>query len=186
MLEKIRAIFFPGLLRKTIANQSRKRKAHTIASAQTVGILFDASEEKDRLDILHFEEKLKEVLPRKRVRLLGYVDNEHTLGQTLFPQFTPKDLRWNGKPAGDAIDAFLKEDIDLLICLNTRDIPAMAWVAAAIRAAMKIGTQTKLQHDFDMILETPPEKGVPFFVEQLEFYLNKIIPAQHYATTSAP
>lgn len=183
MLTKLRTLFFPRLLRNTLAAQRRRRKAHTIDSAQTIGVLFDASVEPDRIDVLHFEQTLKAMLPRKKVRLLGFVDSDHLLGQTLFPQFTQKDLRWNGKPAGAAIDTFISEPFDLLVCLNNRDIPGLAWAAAAAEASMKIGTPTKLPHDYDMILETPADKGIQFFVDQLELYLNKIIPTEQYATT---
>jgi hypothetical protein len=44
---------------------------------------------------------------------------------------------------------------------------------------MKIGTTTSVPHDFDMVLETPAEKGIRFFVDQLDLYLKKIIPSKH-------
>lgn len=185
MLEKIQDIFFPRLLKSTLENQTRQRKAHTIESAHSIGILFDASEEPTRRDVVEFEQMLKELLPRKTVRILGFVDSKHPLGQTLFPQFTQKELQWNGKPKGEAVANFLAENFDLLLCLNPGEIPALAWIAAASGSSMKIGTPTALPHDFDMVLETPADKGVQFFVDQLDLYLNKIIPTEHYATTSA-
>jgi len=186
MLDKLRAALFPRLLRQTLATQVRQRKAHTIGSAQSIGILFDASEEADRREVLAFEQTLKEMLPRKKVRLLGFVDSKHPLGQTLFAQFTQKELRWNGKPVGEAVDSFVLEHFDLLLCLNKNQVPGLAWVAASSPASMKIGTPTSWPNDLDMVLETPEDKGIQFFVDQLDHYLNKIIPSEKHATTPAP
>ena len=178
MLEKLRTFFLSRQLRLTLAEQNRQRKVHTLQSAHTIGILFDATEEKDRKDVLALAEMMQEG-QRKKVRLLGFVDDKQPLGQTQFPQFTPKDLKWNGKFVSVAVDTFLADQPDLLLCLNKRRILPLAWVAAASRAAMKIGTATPPPHDFDMVLETPADKGIRFFVDQLELYLNKIVPSKH-------
>jgi len=178
MLEKLRTFFLSRQLRRTLTEQNRQRKAHTLQSAHTIGILFDATEEKDRKDVLALAEMMQEG-QRKKVRLLGFVDDKQPLGQTQFPQFTQKDLKWNGTFVSEAIDTFLADKPDLLLCLNKRQVLPLAWVAAASRAAMKIGTATPPPHDFDMMLETPAEKGIRFFVDQLELYLNKIVPSKH-------
>jgi len=178
MLEKLRTYFLSRQLRRALAEQNRQRKAHTLQSAHTIGILFDATEEKDRKDVLALAELMQEV-QRKKVRLLGFVDDKQPLGQTQFPQFTPKDIKWNGKFVSTAVDTFLSDKPDLLLCLNKHQVLPLAWVAAASKAAMKIGTTTPPPHDFDMVLETPAEKGIRFFVDQLELYLNKIVPSKH-------
>ncbi len=183
MLEKLRSFFFHRLLRQTLAQQNRKRQAHTLESALSIGILFDATKEPDRLDILKFAGLLKEQ-QRKKVQLLGFVDARHPLGQTKFPQFTQKELRWNGKPFGPTIDTFTEEKYDLLLCLNQAQVPALNWLAISAQAGMKIGTAINGLSDFDMMLETPAEKGVPFFIDQLGLYLDKIIPAKHESTST--
>ena len=184
MLEKLRSAFFRRLLRQTLAAQKRQRKTHTLDSAHSIAILFDATHETDRKNVLDFTTKLKEE-QRKKVRLLGFVDAKHPLGQTIFPQFTQKELRWNGKPFGKATEDFLDEKYDLLLCLNKTEVPSLHWLACAAQAHMKIGTATTASHDFDLMLETPAEKGVPFFVDQLHLYLEKIVPTK-YESTSTP
>lgn len=175
MLDKLRSALFRRLLRQTLAAQNRQRKIYTLQSAHTIGILFDGTEETDRKDVLKFANRLKEK-ERKQVRLLGFVDSKQPLGQTLFPQITQKELRWNGKPAGEATDTFLNEKYDLLLCLNQQKSSVLDWLAIATQASTKIGTATDTLHDFDIMLETPSGKGVPFFIEQLDHYLDKIIP----------
>lgn len=171
-------VFFGRLLRQTLANQRRRRKTHTLESARTIGILFDATEENDRREVLELAHTLEEKR-RKKVRLLGFVDNKHPLGQTQFPQFTQKELHWNGKPKSEAVAVFVADPVDLLLCLNKSEVPWINWAAAASLAAMKIGTATRAPHDLDMILETPAEKGISYFVKQLDVYLDKIVPSTH-------
>lgn len=173
MFKTLRLYFFRRALRQTLAAQKRQRKTHTIASAQSVGILFDATDEKNRREVLAFAEQLEK--QRKKVRLLGFVDVKKPLGQTRFPQFTQKELRWNGVPHGEAVQAFTSERFDLLLGLNAGQTPALEWIAVAAQAAMKIGTPTFYPNDFDIVLETPAEKGVPYFVNQLDLYLDKIV-----------
>ena len=177
MLETLRAALLRRSLRKALAAQKRRRKANTLTNAQSIGLLFDATAEKDRKDVLQFARTLEE--QGKKVRLLGFIDTRTPLGQTLFPQFTQNDFRWTGQPRGEAISAFISERFDVMLCLNTRQTLHLEWVAAAAQAGMKIGTSTDKQNDFDMVLETPAEKGVQFFVDQLDFYLDKIVPSKN-------
>lgn len=183
MLKFLRKAFFPRLLRQTLAARKRQRKIHTLQSAHSIGILFDATAEQERKEVLDFAHSLEEK-QRKKVRLLGFVDVKQPLGQTLFPQFTQKDLRWNGKPDNEAVQAFIGEKFDLLLCLNKLQVPSIHWVASASLAAMKIGTLAEEPHDFDMILETPAEKGIPYFVDQLDLYLDKIIPSKYESAST--
>jgi len=177
MLKTLRLFFFRRALRHTLAAQKRRRKTHTIGSAQSVGLLFDATEEKNRREVLAFAATLEK--QRKKVRLLGFVDLKKPLGQTVFPQFTQKELRWTGIPEGEAVQAFVTERFDLLIGLNAGQLPALEWIAAASQASMKIGTPTAFPNDFDMVLETPAAKGIPYFVDQLDLYLDKIVLSNH-------
>ncbi len=183
MLKTLRLALFRNAYRRTLTAQKRRRKTHTLESAHTIGILFDATEEKDRREVLELAEQLES--KRKKARLLGFVDIKKPLGQTLFPQFTQKDLRFNGVPDGEAIKAFVAENFDLLICLNPEHVPALQWIAAASHAAMKIGTATTAQaNDFDLVVETPADKGIRFFIQQLDLYLDKIVLTKYEPATA--
>jgi len=183
MLENIRGALLRRYMRQLLKTQNRRRKTHTLQSARSIGILFDGTEEKDRLEVLDFAHSLEK--PTKKVRLLGFVDiKKVALGQTQFPQFTQKERGWNGVPNSEAVKTFIAEHFDLLLCLNGKQTLLLEWVAAASQAAMKIGTYTEHPNDFDLMLETPAQKGVRFFVDQLDLYLEKIVPSK-YESASA-
>ncbi len=179
MFERLRTALLQRSLRRLVEHSKRRRYPYTLQTARSVALLFDASEEETRKIITLWAEGFAEREPRKRLLLLGFVDDEHVVGQTRFPQFTSKEIRWNGQPAGAAVERFLEETPDLLLCFNPRQLMPIQWVAAASKANMKIGNVNVQPNDFDFILETPPEKDAYFFLREVAFYLSKIIPAHH-------
>lgn len=177
MLASFRAAMLRRSLRKLLASQQRRRKIHTLKSARSIGILFDATSETNRKELLQFAAALEK--SGKKIRLLGFINGQNPPEQSLFPQFTQKDRRWTGIPNSEALSAFVADSFDVLLCLNPEQVLLLDWAAAAAQAAMKIGTFTEHPNDFDMLLETPAEKGIRFFIDQLDLYLNKIVPSNY-------
>ncbi len=173
MLAQIRAIFFKKALRELLASQKRKRQVYTLDSARSIGILFDASTETIRKEVADFVKRLEK--NGKKVRLLGFYNSKTLPEAHTFDAFTLKETTWKGLPKSEKATAFSTEKFDLLLSFNPDDTPQLEWLAAATPAAMKIGLATEHQNDFDIQLETPEGKGVHFFAEQLDIYLDKIV-----------
>jgi hypothetical protein len=173
MLEKIRSALFKKYLRRSLATHKRQRKSHTLESARTVAIVFDATNEKHKEETLEFVRNLEK--KGKKVHILGYVKVKQAPTGLPFDFFFQKELDWFERPKSEKALAFVKEKTDLLICLNPDDQAPLAWLAAHSQAAMKIGFITEYPNDFDMILEIPAEKGIRYFTEQLHVYLDKIV-----------
>jgi hypothetical protein len=181
MLTKLRQFLFLNALRQALAAQTRKRKTFTVETAGTIGILFDASKEKTRRDVLDYAKQLEK--KGKKVRLFGFFDDKQIHEGTGFEHFTLKETNWRGIPKSEKAAAFAKEKFDLLLSFNSGEVPALEWLAVGSQAAMKIGPATERPNDFDVQLETPEAKGIPYFTEQLHHYLNKIIAAHEPAKT---
>ncbi len=179
MLDQLRTILLRRSLRKLAERTQRRRCPHTFDSARSVALLFDASEEETRKIVTLWAESFTEREHRKRLHVLAFVDDTHTVGQSRFPQFTSRDLRWHGRLVGPAIERFLSETPDLLLCFNPRQLLPIQWAAAASNAAMKIGNSNEPPHDFDFVVETPPDKDIQFFLRETAHYLSKIAPAYH-------
>jgi hypothetical protein len=173
MIEKIRAVFFKNALGKLLAEQKRHRKIHTLDSARSIGVLFDASSEATQKEVAEFVKNLEK--DGKKVRLLGFFNAKQTLSTPTFDSFNLKETAWPGKPKSEKAATFTAEKFDLLLSFNPDDLPALTCVAAASQAAMKIGLATPERNDFDIQLETPDGKGMRFFTEQLRIYLDKIV-----------
>lgn len=173
MIAKIRAIFFKNALGKLLAEQKRQRKTNTLQSARTIGILFDATSETVRKDVLEYVKKLEK--DGKKVQMLGFFDTKQPPENQSFDYFFLKETTWQGIPKSEKAKTFSKEKFDLLLCLNPDDRPSLEWLAIESPAAMKIGFATDHLNDYDIQLETPEGKGVRFFTEQLSIYLDKIV-----------
>lgn len=173
MFEKLRSALFKKSLRRELATHKRQRKSHTLESARTIGIIFDATQEKHKQETLEFARNLEK--KGKKVQLLAYVKTKVAPTGLDFDFFFQKELDWIGTPKSEKALAMVKEKPDLLLCLNPADEAPLAWVAAHAQAAMKIGFPSDYPNDFDMILEIPAEKGIRYFTEQLHLYLDKIV-----------
>jgi hypothetical protein len=173
MLTNIRQYFFLQNLRRLLAKPQRTRRAHTLETARTIGLLFDATTDKTRREVLGYAQILEK--KGKKVRLLGYFDTPQPPAPTPdFAFFFKKETAWTGLPRSEKAAQFAQEKLDLLLALNPDDLPPLTWLAAQSAAAMKVGYATEQPHDLDVQVETPPEKGIRHFAEQLELYLGKI------------
>lgn len=173
MFERIRNAFARKNLRRALASLNRRRRTHTLESARTIGILFDATPESNRVEVLEFAKNQEK--KGKKVTLLGFVADAKNPGEHPFSFFTPKEIRWNGTPNSEKAIAFAQQKFDLLLSFNPAGRLPLDWAAVHSPALMKIGFVTSSPNDFDMLLEIPADKGLRFFVEQLELYLDKIV-----------
>jgi hypothetical protein len=173
MFESIKKIFFLKALRQTLATHQRHRVAFALKNAKTIGILFNAGNEKQRREVLTVAQSLEK--QGKKVNLLGFVNAKITESSTSYRTFTRKELNWKGIPEGETVANFTKEKFNLLICFNPDTLLPLDWLAVMSNATMKTGMATPQPNDYDFQLEIPGSKPFQYFIEQLEFYLDKII-----------
>lgn len=173
MLESIRSALYKKSLQRVLATQKRRRQAHNFTSAQKIGILFDATIEKTRHEVMEFAKQLVE--KGKSVRLFGYFKTKQPPEGHAFNFFFQKETTWAGVPKSEKATAFAEEQFDMLIYLDPEECAPLEWLSAASQAAMKVGYATGRPNDLDLQLETPDDKGLPFFIAQLHLYLEKIV-----------
>ncbi|MCS6928694.1 MAG: hypothetical protein NZM43_04265 [Saprospiraceae bacterium] len=179
MFNYLRKVLLHRSLQRLVEHSKRRRQSFNFETARSIALLFDASEEETRKIVAMWAEAFVEREHRKRLHVLAFVDDAHLVGQSRFPQFTARDLRWYGRIEGLAVTRFLAQTPDLLLCFNPHQQPTIQWVAAASKASMKVGSSNTPPHDFDVVIETPADKDIQFFFRQVAHYLSKIVPA-HY------
>lgn len=171
-------------LRRSVAEKSRRRRIHTLNSARSIGLLFDANQERNCRELLDFAKNLEK--KGKKVSLLGFISDAKTAGEPAFPFFTAKDMQWDGTPKSEKALEFSRQSFDLLLSFNPAELLPLALTAVQSPAGMKIGFVTELPNDFDMLLEVPADKGLRFFVEQLDLYLDKIVLTSTHEPATTP
>ncbi|HLP95638.1 MAG TPA: hypothetical protein VK168_16455 [Saprospiraceae bacterium] len=173
MIELIRKFLYRKAIREQLTQQKRSRQVHTLDSARTVGLLFDATTEKGRKESLEFAHALEK--QGKKVHKLGFFNAKQLPENPGFEAFSLKETAFNGEPKSEKASGFAREKFDLLLTLNPDELQALTWVALQSQASFKIGFATSEPNDFDLQLETPEGKGVKYFTEQLAVYLGKIV-----------
>lgn len=173
MFSALRAILFKKALRDLLASQKRTRQVHTLDSARSIGVLFDATAETARRESLEFVHSLEKA--GKKVSSLGFFNVKQAPENPPFDSFFAKETSWIGQPKSEKAAAFVNQKFDLLLTLNPDNLPPLEWLAANSQSAFKIGFATSRPNDFDIQLETPEGKGIRYFTEQLALYLGKIV-----------
>ena len=100
-------------LQKMIKKIDLKRRTVTFESAQTIGIMFDATELNHKEVVMQFSKKLRE--KNKKVKLLGFFNNKHDVNSYSFKAFNRNEVDWLMRPKSEAVENFNKSTFDLLI-----------------------------------------------------------------------
>lgn len=178
MLDQFRHALFLKALRRVLDAQNRSRKIFTLESAQRIGLLFDASNDAYRTELLELSRSLEK--KGKKIQLLGFFNSKLAPEGTKFSQFTLKNCRWWTRvPNSETATAFAGETFDLLLCFNPNNLDPLHHVAASSKALMKMGYATELPNDYDILMDTSTQKGPRHFIQQLELYLDKIVLSKH-------
>ncbi|MFZ4633060.1 MAG: DUF6913 domain-containing protein [Saprospiraceae bacterium] len=168
-------------LRRLANNPTRKRQTHSLRTARSLALVFDATENQYRQEVLNWAREQEK--SGKSIQLLGYFDARQPPEDPGFPFFSKKNRSLNGSWKNTPLDAFADFAPDLLIVLNPKDRLPLIYAAVRSNAAMKVGAPSEWTNDFDLLLETPGHKNLSFFLDQLHFYLEKLHTAHEPART---
>ncbi len=170
-LQHIRLAFQRHALRRMMERQTSLRGSVHYDDARLIGILFDASELKEREQALQFAEKLRR--SGKKVSLLGFFDHEVERSEFTFPVFTRADFNWNMHSRNDALSRFIQEPLDLLIHADTQSDMYAAAVAAAGMARLRVGPYTGRTECYELMVDTSGNHDLAYYLKQVEFLLQK-------------
>lgn len=120
MNQKLRTKISDYLLQQDIRKHHRKTAVIPFSNAKNIGILYDATEDKDYELIKNYVRDMRGL--SKEVIALGFY-NKPELPNTRFMKlgldfFTRKALNWKMKPNNPIVSNFVNRNFDILICLN--------------------------------------------------------------------
>lgn len=159
-------------LRYQAGHPNRKRETHTLRTARSIALLFDATQTDFRQEAIQWARRQEH--DGKKVYLLGYFDHRQPPDNPGFPFFSKKQRALNGTWNTAALETFVREKPDLMVTLNPNDLLAIAYPSLLAQARMKVGAPTSWPQDYDLMIEIPDKKGLEFFFEQMNVYLDKL------------
>lgn len=174
LIQSIKAKFFELALKKKMKARQKQGTAKVVnlETARKIGLLFDATDINQRKLVLDFVDKWNK--RQKQFRLLGFFDSKLKDDNFTFDQFNQKDINWLNIPKGDTVAAFLAEEFDLLIHLNTQSNVRMECLSLLANATLKIGPPALRLPAYDFMIEVPASAGLRQFIQQMEHFLQHI------------
>lgn len=170
LLENLRRYVRRRSLKRLLAKQGRPtKKAVGLEDAQTVAILFNATEVDQRTTVLKFAQQLKNL--GKRVKLLGYFEVDMTDANFSFDFFSNRNLDWALRPKGEAVEHFLSQSYDLFFNLRSQSDALSEYLACLVRAGLKIGPVPENKSCYDLMIDATPGTSLGQFIQQIESLL---------------
>ena len=165
-------------LYRELQKHSRLTKTMSFHDAKTIGILYDATIERNYEIVKAYVKHLRDDF-KKDVLALGFYD-----GLELPPMrfsklgldfFTQKNLNWHLKPAHPMVSKFINVGFDMLICLNTERNYPLKYVCALTKANFKIGKYEKNSSSvYDFMISVKEQVTLPQFIDLVNNYLKHI------------
>ena len=163
-------------LQKMIRKIDLRRQTVTYNSAQTIGVLFDATELSHRERIIQFSEDLKS--KDKKVKLLGFFNNKQEVSNFPFNAFNKNDIDWLMRPKGEVVQSFMNTDFDLLIGVYEGNNLPLEYIAALSKAHLRVGPYTDNIYCYDLMIDTD-KQNLDNYISQMEFYLKRLNSDKH-------
>lgn len=159
-------------LQKMMLQLNCRRHPVPFDSAKSIGVLFDATEQAKRDQVMPFIDTLK----RKGIEIvpIGYFDSKQEVDSYTFKGFNKNDIDWMGRPKSHILKNYADKTFDFLICIYQGECLPIEYIAALSKAQMRVGPYTDNTYCYDLIIDTSKNNSIKHFLKEVDFYLNKI------------
>ena len=169
--QKVGDFFF----KRELKSNPRQREVNNLHTAQSIGILYDATEMEDMLKVSEFVNTLFQT--KKDVKALGFVNlkelTHHHMPMLQFDFFFLKDLNWYYKPQNYIIKNFVEKDYDILINLCDSACIPIRYLAGKSQAKFKVGKYEEDIDLYDMMIDVK-ENTLSALIKEIHHYLTVI------------
>ena len=161
IIENTKQFFGQRAMSQKIKSFKRNVSSCSIASAKSIGILFNATHQ---VSFEIVKELVKNVSTKSNtIDVLGYVDSkqliDHYLYRKGFEFFTRNQLNWYYKPTEDFVEVFINKEFDLLLDLSLDNPFPVQYVLACSKARFKAGRFSNGQEFLDLMIDIEKEKA---------------------------
>lgn len=158
--------------------RNREVQSMGLEPARSIGIIFNARDERTFKQIREFTDKLRGGGLRS-VRALGFVPKGEVASflqsSQDFDFFTREDFNWYYKPQGRKVVGFVSEEFDILIDLRINKFIPLLFIVGLSRAKFKVGRFDKGYKDFyDLMIDVDGNTELPYLIEQVLKYLQML------------
>ena len=159
-------------LQKALSKLDSQRHPVPFEATQSVGVLFNATEQRQREQVTPFIDRLKKL--GKKVTPISFFDSKQDVSSFSFKGFNKKDIDWFGRPKKEVLEKYADKQFDILICIYQGECLPIEYIAALSKAHFRVGPFTENTYCYDLIIDTTKNNSVPHYLKEVEFYLHKI------------
>lgn len=168
-----------AILNKRITALRRMKQGFDLEKVKKVGILWDATYEKDFQHLAALNRQLAEM--DKSVKVLTWIPGksvpDRLTGLTYMKFLRKGDLNWAFVPVSDDAKNFMTTKFDLLIDINPSSIFPLIFITSVSPAPMKTGPHISDDPEklpYDLMIKTEKPFSIKVFLEQVMYYLAMI------------
>jgi hypothetical protein len=176
--KELRAWFGNNRFLREIKKLDRKREVISFDEASRIGILYDATDERDSETIKNYVKNIRTNF-KKDIFAIGYVDR-NMVTKNQFPQvgidfFTRKDLNFSLRPVSAVVNNFINEEFDILINLTTQKYYPLIYISALSKARFRVSRfSSNYSGYFDMMIKLSGDPPIKTVIDEIEHFLRLI------------
>ena len=176
ILDNIKKNIGQWVFQRDLKFNKRIKSVSNIDDAKSIGILYDATSEKQVKTVEPFVKYFFDL--KKDVKALGFV-NAKQLSYCHIPKlqydfFYLKDLNWYYKPQNYIIQNFVKKEYDILINLCDSSVIPIKYLVASSLAHFKIGIHEDGFEIYDLMISLKEDKSIERLIKEIKHYINLI------------
>ena len=175
-IKKIKRFVGKRSINRQLKKISRTKQTCSLESAKTIGVLFVYNHQKGFKEIKEFLSDMAK--QGKQVFALGYIPpNQNFSNADLLANinyFNHKELKWFGKPNLESVEAFMKQEFDMMFTFCSEYLYPIEYVNQLSLSKFKIGFPSYLEFGSDFCLDVENQNDLKYYIEQLMLYLNMI------------
>ena len=160
------------LLQKQLKTHTVNRRPKQFDKAQSIGILFDASQAEERQVVRHYASFLEK--KGKQVQLFAFLDEEQQQSNFTFKHFSRKELDWALRPKDALSEEFINTPFDFLINIYQNANQSLEYISSLSKAHLRVGPYTEKESCFDLMIETQKQHDLQYFIKQLEYLMSRM------------
>ncbi len=167
------------MLSKRLSAVRRMKQGFDLEKVKKVGILWDATYEKDFQHLAALNRQLNEM--DKTVEVLTWIPGksvpDRLTGLTYMKFLRKGDLNWAFVPVSEDARKFMGTKFDLLIDINPSSLFQLLFITSVSPAPMKTGPHLSDEPEklpYDLMIKTEKPFSIKVFLEQAMYYLGMI------------
>lgn len=150
------------------------REMLNLKKAKTIGILYDATQTENIIEITKYSEQLKQ--HGKHIEILGY-KNQQIKEEDIPMFFNKKDVSWFSIPNHERVEKFRTTKFDILICAFSNECLPLEYIAATSKATFRVGSFNKSKAAYyELMIHTKENMSLNYLLKQINHFLQVINP----------